>query len=353
MDRIPFVEINGRRIGPGYPTYIVAEMSGNHNQDRVRALEIIHMVKENGADAIKLQTYTPGTMTIDCDEPPFILPLTNTWGGMSLYKLYQTAYTPWEWQAELFSAARKIGLECFSTPFDATAVDFLEELDAPAYKVASFEVMDIPLLRKIARTGKPVLVSTGMATIGQIDDAVKTLRTEGTKQMLLFRCASAYPAPPETLNLRNIPNMAEIWGMPVGFSDHSLGIEAALASVAMGACIIEKHVTMSRAKGGPDAAFSLEPHELRALTSGVKVVEKALGHISYGPSDAEKGNVVFQRSIFAVEDIKAGEVLTEKNVRVIRPGNGLAPEFYDEVIGKRATRDINRGKPFAWGMFAD
>ncbi len=348
-----YIEINGRRVGPGYPTYFIAEMSGNHNQDFGRAIEIMKMAKENGADAIKLQTYTPDTLTIDSDEPPFILPSTNTWGGTTLYELYKTAYTPWEWQADIISAAREIGIDCFSTPFDATAVDFLEELEVPVYKVASFEVMDIPLLRKIARTGKPMLMSTGMATIGQIQDAVDTVRAEGAEQILLLNCASAYPSPPEALNLRNIPHMADTWGCPVGFSDHSLGIAAALASVSLGACLIEKHITLSRAEGGPDAEFSLEPNELKALTDGIKVVEASLGSVKYGPSESEVGNVVFQRSIFVVEDVAAGEELTSTNVRVIRPGNGMPPKFYDDVIGHRASKDLKRGTPLTWMMVAD
>lgn len=348
-----YIEINGRQVGPGYPTYFVAEMSGNHNQDFDRAIEIMKMAKENGADAIKLQTYTPDTMTIECDEPPFILPNTNTWGGTSLYELYKTAYTPWEWQRDIFAAAKEIGIDCFSTPFDATAVDFLDDLDVPIFKVASFEVMDIPLLKKIARAGKPMLISTGMATIGQIQEALDTVRGEGAEQVLLLNCASAYPSPPEALNLRNIPHMAETWDVPIGFSDHSLGIEAALASVSLGACLIEKHVTLSRAEGGPDAAFSLEPDELKALTDGISIVEKAMGSVRYGPSAIEQGNVVFQRSIFAVENIAAGEKLTPENVRVIRPGNGLAPKYYDDVIGHRASTDIKRGTPFTWLMVSE
>ncbi len=348
-----YIEINGRKVGPGYPTYFIAEMSGNHNQDFDRAIEIMEMAKENGADAIKLQTYTPDTMTIDSDEPPFILPNTNTWGGTSLYELYKTAYTPWEWQADIMGAAKKIGLDCFSTPFDASAVDFLSELDVPVFKVASFEVMDIPLLKKIARAGKPMLISTGMATIGQIQDALDTVRAEGAEQIVLLNCASAYPSPPEALNLRNIPHMRETWDLPIGFSDHSLGIEAALASVSLGACLIEKHITLSREEGGPDAAFSLEPHELKALTDGIKTVEAAMGSVRYGPSEFETGNVVFQRSIFAVEDIAAGEELTPENVRVIRPGNGLAPKHYDDVLNHRAAKDIKRGTPLTWFLVAD
>ena len=348
-----YIEINGRRIGPGYPTYVVAEMSGNHNQDFDKAVQILKMAKENGADAVKLQTYTPDTMTIDCDETPFILPNTNTWGGTSLFELYKTAYTPWEWQADLFKVSAEIGIDCFSTPFDASAVDFLDDLGVPVFKVASFEVMDIPLLKKIASKGKPVIMSTGMATIGQIQEGFDTLRAGGVEELMMLNCASAYPAPPDILNLSNIPHMAETWKVPIGFSDHSLGIEAALASVALGACLIEKHVTISRAEGGPDAAFSLEPDELRAMTSGVRVVEKALGTVGYGPSEAEIGNIVFQRSLFAVEDIAGGERLTPRNVRVIRPGDGLAPRHYDEVIGRSAASDIKRGTPLTWFLVAD
>ena len=351
--RIESININGRIVGPGHPTYIVAEMSGNHNQDFDRAVQILKMVKENGADAIKLQTYTPDTLTIDSDEPPFILPDTNTWGGTTLYELYKTAYTPWEWQADLFQVAGEIGLDCFSTPFDASAVDFLDDLGVAVFKIASFEVMDIPLLKKIASKGKPVIMSTGMATIGQIQEAYDTLRGGGVEELVMLNCASAYPAPPEILNLLNIPHMAETWKVPIGFSDHSLGIEAALASVALGVCMIEKHVTMSRAEGGPDAEFSLEPHELKAMTSGVRFVEKSLGKVWYGPSDAEAGNVVFQRSIFVVEDVAAGATLTSENVRVIRPGNGLAPTHYDDVVGKSAASDLKRGTPLSWFMVAE
>ena len=348
-----YIEINGRKVGPGYPTYIVAEMSGNHNHNFDKAVEIVKMAKENGADAIKLQTYTPSTMTIECDEPPFILPNTNTWGGTSLFELYKTAYTPWEWQADLYKVCADIGIDCFSTPFDASAVDFLDDLDTPVFKVASFEVMDIPLLKKIASKGRPVIMSTGMATIGQIQEAYETLRAGGVEELAMMNCASAYPAPPEILNLSNIPHMAKTWGVPIGFSDHSLGIEAALASVALGACMIEKHVTISRAEGGPDAAFSLEPHELKAMTSGVTVVEKALGTVGYGPSEEEAGNVVFQRSLFAVEDIAAGEELTPQNVRVIRPGDGLEPRYYDDVLGRSAASDIKRGTPLTWFLVAN
>lgn len=347
---ITHIEIGGRKIGPGYPVYVVAEMSGNHNQSFDTAVKMVEAAAEAGVDAVKLQTYTADTLTIDCDEPPFILPMTNTWGGTSLYQLYQTAYTPWEWQADLKKIADEIGIALFSTPFDATAVDFLETLNVPAYKIASFEVMDLPLLKKVAAQGKPMIVSTGMATLSQIDDAVRTIRAEGNDQFMLLQCASAYPSPPEALNILTIPHLAKAFGVPSGFSDHSLGTAAAIASVALGGCLIEKHFILSRADEGPDSAFSLEPHELKQLVDGVRIVEQALGKVTYGVTTFEAGNVVFQRSLFIVQEVKAGELLTERNVRVIRPGNGLAPKFYDTILGRRAARDVKRGTPLTWEL---
>jgi pseudaminic acid synthase len=344
------VEIAGRAIGPGQPVYVVAEISANHNHDYARALELVHQAKECGADAVKLQTYTPDTMTIDADGPHFRLPASNTWGGLTLHQLYQQAYTPWEWQPRLKEEADRIGITLFSTPFDATAVDFLEEMGVPAHKVASFELMDTPLLRRVARTGKPVVLSTGMARLADIDEAVRTMRAEGNEQLILLRCSSAYPAPASTLNLRTIPHLAGAFGVPVGFSDHSMGIAAAVASVALGACFIEKHFILSRSHGGPDAAFSMEPAELRALVDGVRVAEQALGTVNYAPTEAESGNTVFQRSLFFVEDVRAGEELTPVNVRSIRPGAGLAPCYYDAVIGRRAARDVQRGTPVSWDL---
>jgi N-acetylneuraminate synthase len=325
-------------------------MSANHNQSYDAALRIMHAAKESGADAVKLQTYTPATMTIRSSKDVFKLPVSNTWGGMTLWDLYDQAYTPWEWQPKLKAEADRIGIDLFSTPFDASAVAFLEEMDVSAYKIASFEIMDIPLLRAVASTGKPMILSTGMASFEQIEEAVETVRASGVEEIVLLRCASAYPSPPEVLNLRTIPYLAEAFGVPVGFSDHSMGIAASIASVALGACFIEKHFTISRQDGGPDSAFSLEPSELRDLVDGVRLVEKALGSVSYGPSEAESGNKVFQRSLFFVEDVGKGELLTPTNVRSIRPGFGLAPRHYDEVMGKIAAQDIERGTPVDWSL---
>ena len=349
-ERVEYIEINGRRIGAGYPVYVVAEMSANHNHRYDDAVRIIHAAKEAGADAVKLQTYTPDTMTIKSEKAAFKLPSANTWGGMTLWELYDKASTPWEWQPKLKEVADELAIDLFSTPFDTTAVTFLEELGMPAYKIASFEVMDLPLLRVVAATGKPMIVSTGMASLHQIDEAVSTIRSAGLNNLILLRCASAYPAPPEALNLRTIPHMAEAFGVPVGFSDHSLGIAASVAAVAFGACLVEKHFTLSRKGEGPDSAFSLEPHELKALVASVRVAEKAIGTVSYGPSEAERGNSVFLRSLFFVEDIAAGALLTAENVRSIRPGIGLAPRYYDEVLGRRAARDIERGTPVDWAL---
>lgn len=349
-DPVSHIEINGTRIGPGCPVYIVAEMSANHNHSYDTAVRIMHAAKDAGADAVKLQTYTPDTMTIKSSQDVFKLPASNTWGGMTLWDLYDEAYTPWDWQPKLKAEADSIGIDLFSTPFDASAVAFLEEMDVPAYKIASFEIMDIPLLRAVASTGKPMVISTGMAGFEQIEEAVQTVRAAGVEEIILLRCASAYPSPPEALNLRTIPHMAEAFGVPVGFSDHSLGTAASITSVAFGACFIEKHFTLSRADGGPDSAFSLEPSELRELVDGVRIAEKALGTVSYAPSEVESGNRVFQRSLFFVEDVAKGEVLTPVNVRSIRPGFGLLPRHYDEVMGKTAVRDIERGTPVDWSL---
>jgi pseudaminic acid synthase len=345
-----FIEIGGRRIGPGYPTYIVAEMSGNHNQDFESAVAMVHAAKEAGVDAVKLQTYTADTLTIDSDKPPFVLPQTNAWGGRTLYDLYGESYTPWDWQPKLKKIADTLELDLFSTPFDATAVDFLDDMGVDVFKIASFEIMDIPLLKAVAAKGKPIIMSTGMATMAQIDDAVRTVRAEGVEDFVLMQCASAYPAPPESLNLATIPHLADAFGVPSGFSDHSLGIAAPIASVAMGACVIEKHFTLSRDKEGTDSFFSIEPDELKALVDGVRIVEAALGTVTYGPTEAETKNTVFQRSLFFVSDVRAGESLTLENVRVIRPGNGLAPKFYDDIIGKKAARDVERGTPVSWSL---
>lgn len=344
-----FIEINGRRIGPGYPVYVVAEMSANHNDDIAEAIKIIKAAKDAGADAIKLQTYRPDTLTIDCDNEHFQIEGT-LWAGRRLYDLYREAFMPWEWQPKLREIARDLGLDFFSTPFDHTAVEFLASMDLPAYKVASFENVDLPLLREIAETGRPVILSTGMATLAEIDEAVRTIRAAGNNQLALLKCTSAYPALPEDMNLRTIPHLAEAFAVPVGLSDHSLTLAVPVVAVALGACIIEKHFTLSRSTPGPDSAFSLEPHEFRAMVEAVRMAEKALGKVQYGASPHEAMSLMFRRSLFIVHDMKAGDVFTADNVRSIRPGCGLHTRHLPEIIGRRATRDIQRGTPLAWDM---
>jgi N-acetylneuraminate synthase len=347
----PHIEIDGRRVGPGCPTYIVAEMSANHNQDFEQAVSIVEAAKAAGADAVKLQTYTPDTLTIDCDNENFRIKGT-LWGGRTLYELYGQAYTPWEWQPKLKETANELGLALFSTPFDETAVDFLEEMGVPAYKVASFENVDLPLLRRIAGTGKPMIMSTGMATLAEIDEAVRTVREAGGSQLALLKCTSAYPALPEEMNLRTIPHLAEAFGVPAGLSDHTLGIAVPVAAVALGACLIEKHFTLSRAVPGPDSAFSLEPHEFKAMVEAVRTAESALGSVHYGVGGGEAGSRVFRRSLFVVRDVKAGEVFTAENVRSIRPGYGLHSRYLGVVLGRRASCDIKRGTPLNWSLIA-
>ncbi len=341
------IKINDRVIGPGYPTYIVAEMSANHNHNFDQAVQIIRAAKTAGADAVKLQTYTPDTLTIDCDNEYFRIKGT-LWEGRNLYDLYSEAYTPWEWQPKLKAVANELGLDLFSTPFDASAVDFLEQMDVPVHKVASFESIDLPLLRAIAQTGKPVIMSTGMATLAEIDEAVTTLRTAGNQQLALLKCTSAYPSPPEAMNLRTIPHLAEAFGVPVGLSDHTLGTAIPTAAVALGACILEKHFTVSRALPGPDSKFSLEPQEFKAMVEAVRMAEKALGTVHYGLEEDEIGSRVFRRSLFVVEDVKKGEAFTAANVRSIRPGHGLHTRYLEEVIGRCASEDITRGTPLSW-----
>ena len=343
------LEINKRWVGSGYPTYIIAEMSANHNQDFNQAVEIIKAAKDAGADAIKLQTYTPDTVTIDCNNEYFCIKGT-IWEGKNLYELYREAYTPWEWQSELKKIANGLELDFFSTPFDETAVDFLESMDVPIYKVASFEVVDIPLLQKISQTGKPVIMSTGMATLEEIGEAVQTIRKTGGNQIALLKCTSAYPASPEEVNLRTISHLAQAFGTPVGISDHTLGIAVPVASVTLGACIIEKHFTLSRKETGPDSAFSLEPLEFNAMVNAVRTAEKAMGKVHYGVSNQEKESRVFRRSLFVVKDMKLGEVFSDENIRSIRPGYGLHTRHLTDVIGRCATRDIERGTPLKWAL---
>ena len=348
----PFIEINGRRIGPGYPTYIVAEMSANHNQSYEQAVELVKAAKEAGANAVKLQTYTPDTLTINCDAEPFQIPTGNTWEGQILYQLYAKAYTPWDWQPKLKKIANDLGLDCFSSPFDRSAVDFLSDMDVPAYKVASFELIDIPLIEYIARQGKPIIMSTGLSVLSELDEAVRTVRQAGGCQLALLKCNSAYPALPEEMNLRTIPHMASLFGVPVGLSDHTLGSVAAIAAVALGACIVEKHFALSRSVPGPDSAFSMEPDEFKAMAESIRLVEKALGEVRYDPTEKEFTNRVFRRSLFVVRDVKAGDEFTEENVRSIRPGNGLAPSFLPRVLGRQASREIARGTPLTWDHVA-
>lgn len=343
------IEINGRKIGPGFPTYIIAEMSGNHGQSLEQAKEIVRAAKASGADAVKLQTYTPDTLTLDCDNEFFRIDGT-LWAGRTLYELYGEAFTLWDWQPELMRLAKAIGIDMFSTPFDPSAVDFLDSLNVPAHKIASFENCDHALLRKVAASGKTVVASTGMASLAEIDELVETLRGAGCQALALLKCTSAYPAPYEAMNLRTIPHLAEGFGVPVGLSDHSLGIAAPVAAVALGACIIEKHFTLSRSLPGPDSVFSLEPNEFKAMVDSVRATEKALGVVNYDLTAAEVKSRAFRRSLFVVADIRAGEVFTVHNLRSIRPGYGLHPRHLQEILGRVASRDVRRGTPLDWSM---
>jgi pseudaminic acid synthase len=339
------IRLKNSVIGPGEPTFIIAEMSGNHNQNFEKAKKIIDKAAEAGADAIKLQTYTADTMTIDCDNKYFQVNVNDKWKGRTLYDLYQWAYTPWDWQPKLKKYAESKGLIFFSTPFDETAVDFLEEIDVELYKVASFEINHIPLLKKIAYTKKPVIISRGLSSEEDIHLAVKTLKDNGCPVIAVLHCVSSYPACPEQMNLKTISDISKRFDVISGLSDHSLTTEISIASVALGASILEKHVTLSRKEGGPDAAFSLEPDELKELVRSVRTVEKSLGKITYKISEKEKENIVFRRSIFVVKNIKKGEEFDKENIRVIRPGYGMHPKFYEETIGKKAKRNLKKGTP--------
>lgn len=334
-------------LGKGKGCYIIAELSANHNQSFQRAEETIRAAAQAGANAIKLQTYTADTMTLDCSGSYFQIKGT-LWEGKGLYQLYQEAYTPWEWHSSLQRLAHELGLDFFSTPFDASAVDFLEELNVPCYKVASFELVDIPLLKKIASTGKPVIMSTGMGSLGEIDEAVTTLRETGVKDIILLKCTSSYPAPAEEANLRTIPHMSQAFSCPVGLSDHTMGSAVAVAAVSLGACVIEKHFTLSRADVGPDSEFSMEPHEFRQMVDDIRIAEKAFGKVNYKLTEKEKQSVVFRRSLFVVKDIEAGEKVTTENVRAIRPGHGLHPRYLQDVLGRRSAKKILRGTPLSW-----
>ncbi len=343
------MKIGEREIGKGKPAYIIAEMSANHAGDISRAKEIIHAAKEAGADCIKIQTYTPDTITIDCDLPYFHIS-DGTWNGENLYQLYKKAYTPWEWQKELLEEAKKTGIDFFSTPFDNTAVDFLEEIGIDFYKIASFELVDIPLIEYVASKGKPMIMSTGMATLAEIDEAVNAVRNQGNNNLALLRCASAYPAITDEMNLRTMQNMGETFGVPYGLSDHSMGSIGAVTAVALGASIIEKHFCIDRSIENPDSSFSMNPTEFMQMIYDIRQTEKAIGCVKYGPTEQEKSSQIFRRSIFCVKDIKKGEKLTQENVRIIRPGYGLAPKYYKDVLGQVALKNIERGTPLEMEM---
>lgn len=345
-------EIAGRPIGPGHRAYIIAELSANHGQDYDRALALVKAAHVAGADAIKLQTYTADTITLACDRPEFRIGKGTIWEGRTLHDLYQEAFTPWEWQPRLKAAAEVLGLHCFSSPFDFTAVDFLEKMNVPAWKIASFELVDIPLIERVARTGKPVIISTGMATLEEITEAVTAARRAGATQLALLKCTSSYPANFDDMNLRTLPDLAARFEVPVGLSDHSPGSAVPVAAIALGASIIEKHITLSRADGGPDAPFSLEPDEFTRLVQDVRAAERALGRVSYEASEKEAASRVFRRSLFAVADIAAGDPLTLENIRSIRPAHGLPPSALPQILGRRAKVAITRGTPLDWSLIA-
>jgi pseudaminic acid synthase len=345
------IPVGPHHIGPGHPPFVVAEMSGNHNGSLERALRIVDAAAEAGAHAIKIQTYTAATMTLDVKEREFAITDPNSlWAGRSLYDLYEEAHTPWDWHAAIFERCRQRGIVGFSTPFDETAVDFLESLGAPLYKVASFENVDLPLIRRVARTGKPMVISTGLATAAEVDEAVTAAREAGARQLVVLKCTSAYPASPRDSHLRTIPHLRGLLGCQVGVSDHTMGLGAALAAVAMGATFIEKHFTLSRAEGGVDAAFSLEPSELRALVEESRVAWESLGEVHYGPTERERPSLQFRRSLYVAEDMQEGEAFTRRNLRAIRPGLGLSPKHLDTLLGRRVSRAVRKGTPASWDL---
>ena len=333
--------------------YVIAELSGNHNQDFDRAVRLVQAAKEAGVDAVKLQTYTADTITIRSNRQEFRIGGGTIWDGRNLHDLYGEAYTPWEWQPKLKKVADELGIDLFSSPFDTTAVDFLEKMGVPAYKLASFELVDIELIQKMARTGKPLIIATGMATLEEISEAVQCAQQAGATQIALLKCTSAYPSSPEEMNLRTIPELARRFDVPVGLSDHTMGIEVPVAAVALGASVIEKHLTLSRAQKGPDSEFSLEPDEFKAMVQAVRVAERALGKVHFGASPREAKSRIFRRSLFVVEDVKQGEVFTAKNVRSIRPAHGLHTRHLPEILGKHAVRDIAFGTPLSWDLVAE
>ncbi len=347
------ITINNRKIGAGHPPFVIAEMSGNHNQSLERALEIVEAVAKTGAHGLKIQTYTPDTMTLDLDEREFHISDPNSlWAGNSLYKLYGASYTPWDWHKPIFERARELGIIAFSTPFDDTAVDLLESLEVPCYKIASFENTDLPLIRRVASTGKPMIISTGMASIAELDETVHATREAGCKDLILLKCTSTYPATAGNTNILTIPHLREMFGCEVGLSDHTMGVGVSVASVALGATVIEKHFTLNRADGGVDSTFSMEPVEMTQLVVETYRAWQALGQIRYGATEAEKKSIVFRRTLYIVQDLKAGNVLTKENVRAIRPGLGLPTKYLDVVLGKVVSRDVMRGTALDWDLLS-
>lgn len=343
------MKIGSFLIGRDSPPFVIAEMSGNHNQSLERALEIVEAAARTGAHALKIQTYTADTITLDVkDGDFFISDEKSLWKGRSLYDLYMEAHTPWEWHEPIMKRAKELGLICFSTPFDDTSVDFLESLNVPAYKIASFENADLPLIKKVASTGKPIIISTGMATIAELDETVRTIRKTGNNQFVLLKCTSTYPATPENSNVHTIPHMRELFQCEVGLSDHTMGVGVAVASVAQGATVIEKHFTLNRADGGVDSAFSLEPEEMKRLVLETERAWLSLGEVRYGPTEAEKPSMKFRRSLYIAEDMKAGDVLTPKNLRSVRPGMGLPPKYLESMIGKKVNSDVPKGTPLSF-----
>lgn len=338
-------------VGPGHRPFIIAEMSGNHNQSLERALAIVDAAAKAGAHGLKIQTYTADTMTLDLRDGAFAIDdAASLWNGKTLYELYQEAHTPWEWHAPIFARCREHGMVGFSTPFDESAVDFLESLNAPIYKIASFESTDIPLIRKVAATGKPIIISTGMATVAELDQTVRAARAAGNRDLVLLKCTSSYPASPENTNIVTIPHLRQMFACQIGLSDHTMGVGVAVASVALGATVIEKHFTLSRAGGGVDSAFSLEPAELAALVEETGRAHLSLGQVTYGPTAAERVSIRFRRSLYITADMRAGEALSEKNLRRIRPGLGLPPIHYEEVLGRKVKRDVRKGTPLSWDL---
>lgn len=343
-------KIGSRIVGDNAPTFIVAELSGNHNQDYNRALELVHAAKEAGADAIKLQTYTADTITIDCDDPIFQINEGTIWDGRTLYDLYQEAYTPWDWQPRIMEEANKLGMECFSSPFDFTSVDFLEEMNVPAYKIASYEINDIPLIRKVAKLHKPIIFATGIAYPEDIRLALDICKEEGNEDIFLLKCVSSYPTPYEEVHLNIIPTLAKTYGCLTGLSDHTMGTAVAVGSIALGAKMVEKHLTLRRSDGGPDSAFSMEPEEFAKMVQDIRIVEKALGSSEYMLTPTQELEHGGSRSLFVVKDIAAGEILTPDNIRSIRPGDGLHTKHYDEILGKQAAFDLKKGTPLKWEL---